>query len=82
MYTLTHHSRKLDQIQPGIQESFPIAIQAFVTFFILNIMVFYYEWRLGLYLLGNWPLVMISNVVLRQVILFLCIIVYPRLLAF
>ena len=57
-------------MQSGIQESFPIAIQAMVTFFVLNIMVFYFEWRLGLYRLGNWPFVLIFNAMLRQVILY------------
>ena len=48
-----------------------------VTFFVLNIMVFYYEWRLGLYLLGNWPFALIGNMVLQQVILYtyMCIII-------
>ena len=65
MYIL--HFRKLDLLQSGIQESFSISIQTMVTFFVLNIMVFYFEWRLALYLLGNWPLGIIGGLMVQQV---------------
>ena len=65
MYLL--HYRKLDLLQSGIQESFSISIQTMVTFLVLNIMVFYFEWRLALYLLGNLPIGIIGNLMVQQV---------------
>jgi len=62
-----YNCRKLNELQPGIQESFSIAIQYLITFFVLNILMFYYEWRLGLYLLGFWPLAFIANAMFQQV---------------
>ena len=60
--------RKLDLLQPGIQESFSIAIQTMITFFGLNMLPFYYEWRLALFLMGSWPLGMAGGLLLQLVI--------------
>ena len=62
--------RKLDLLQPGIQETFSIAVQTLITFLALNILSFYYEWRLALFLVINWPLGMIASVVMQQVSLY------------
>jgi len=59
--------RKLDQLQSGIQEHFSIAFQTAVTFLALNILVFYYEWRLALFLMSTWPLGIIASILLQQV---------------
>ena len=65
-----HYFRKLDTLQPGIQESTSVAFQNLMSFMVLNILVFYYEWRLALFLLLNFPLAMMITAVLQLVIIY------------
>ena len=41
-----------------------------VTFLTLNILVFYFEWRLALYLLFNFPLAFIGTALIQRVIIY------------
>ena len=53
-----------------------------MTFSVLNIMVFYFEWRLALYLLGNWPLGIIGSIITQQVRMYVNLYMYVYVLIY
>ena len=67
----SHYFRKLDTLQPGIQESMSVAFQNVMSFMVLSVLVFYYEWRLALLLSLNFPLAMMITAVLQLVIIYM-----------
>ena len=59
--------RKLDLLQPGLQETISVAFQTMMTFLIFTVLAFYYEWRLALFHLFNFPLGMMGTALFQLV---------------
>ena len=51
----------------GVGESLSVTFQTTVTFFALNALAFYYDWRMGLFYLGSWPASIMGGVFLQKV---------------
>ncbi|XP_065884365.1 ATP-dependent translocase ABCB1-like isoform X2 [Dysidea avara] len=59
-------TEKLDKVGSGLGESLSVTFQTMVTFFALNALSFYYDWRMGLFYLGSWPASIMGGVFLQK----------------